>query len=102
MSHDGAWHEEIEIELREAEELSYNGTITMQEAKYEIYRDCLGFKDFKNFNGVRFSFKGIRIVMFKLKEQVNVDQLIDKQFFTYKRKFKKKGKLENIEINFKI
>ena len=37
---------------------------TMQEAKYEIFRDCLGFKDFKNFDGVRFSLKGIIIVTF--------------------------------------
>ena len=47
----------------------------MQEAKYDIFRDCLGFKDFKNFDGVRFSYKGIRIVTFKLKEQIDVDQL---------------------------
>ena len=46
VSHDGAWHEEIEIELRDSEDGSYNGTITMQEAKYEIFRDCLGFNVF--------------------------------------------------------
>ena len=59
---DGAWREEVEIELRDLNDESYNGTITMQEAKYDIFRDCLGFKDFKNFDGVRFSYKGIRIV----------------------------------------
>ena len=83
MSHDGAWHEEIEIELREAEELSYNGTITMQEAKYEIYRYCLGFKDFKNFDGVCFAYKGVRLVAFKLKEIILVDELIEIQPFEY-------------------
>ena len=51
---------EIEIELRDGEDESY----TMQEAKYEIFRDCLGFRDFKNFDGVRFSLKGIIIVTF--------------------------------------
>ena len=59
VHHDGAWREEIEIELRDQSNESYNGTITMQEAKYDIFRDCLGFKDFKNFDGVRFTFKGI-------------------------------------------
>ena len=57
----------------------------MQEAKYDIFRDCLGFKDFKNFDGVRFSYKGIRIVTFKLKEQIDVDELIGKQFSSFKK-----------------
>ena len=37
VTHDGAWREEIEIELRDAEDESYNGTITMQEAKHFIF-----------------------------------------------------------------
>ena len=61
---DGAWREEIEIELRDEKDESFGGS----EAKYDIYRDCIGFRDFKNFDGVRFSFKGIRLVTFKLKE----------------------------------
>ena len=62
----------------------------MQEAKHGIYRDCLGFKDFSNFDGVRFSYKGVRIVAFKLKDAIDVDQqLIGSQFFDYKRKVRK-------------
>ena len=57
-----------------------------QEAKHGIYRDCLGFKDFANFDGVRFAYKGVRIVAFKLKEAINVDQLIGKQYFDYNGK----------------
>ena len=40
---------------------NFTGTVTMAEAKHGIYRDCLGFVDFKNFDGVRFSYRGIRI-----------------------------------------
>ena len=46
----------------------------MQEAKHGIYRDCLGFKDFANFDGVRCAW--VRIVAFKLKEAIDVDDLI--------------------------
>ena len=53
---------QIEIELRHEDGESYTGTVTMQEAKYGIYRDGLGFQDFKNFDGVRYSFKGVRTV----------------------------------------
>ena len=48
VSNDGAWREEIEIELRDVKNESFKGTITMQVAKYDIFRDCHGFKDFKD------------------------------------------------------
>ena len=44
---------------------NFTGTVTMAEAKVGIYRDCLGFVNFKNFDGVRFSYRGIRIVILK-------------------------------------
>ena len=63
VSNDGAWREELEIELRHDDGQSYTGTVTMQEAKYGIYHDSLGFKDFKNFDGVRFAFIGVRTII---------------------------------------
>ena len=83
VTNDGAWREEIEIEMRNEDNESYIGTVTMTEAKHGIYRDGLGFRDFKNFDGVRFSFKGVRTVTFKLKQQIDVDKLIEKQFFEF-------------------
>ena len=74
----------------------------MTEAKHGIFRDCLGFRDFKNFDGVRFSFKGVRVVTFKLKDQMEIDTLIGKQFFDFKRTFKRNGKLESSIIKCKI
>ena len=66
VSHDGGWRDEIEIEMRNEDGESYTGSVTMTEAKHGIYRDGIGFKDFKNFDGVRFSYRGIRIVTYKL------------------------------------
>ena len=57
VSNDGAWRVEIKIEMRNEDGEDYNGTITMPEEKHSIYRDGLGFTDFKNFDGVRFSCK---------------------------------------------
>ena len=31
----------------------------MPEAKHDIYRDCLCFPDFSNFDGVRFAYKAV-------------------------------------------
>ena len=50
-----AWREEIEVKLRNEVGESYTWTVTMTKAKDGIYRDSLGFSDFKNFDGVRFS-----------------------------------------------
>ena len=60
---DGPYHDEIIVEINSLDGESYTGTVTMQEAKYGIYRDGLGFKEFKNFGGVRFAFKGVRTVV---------------------------------------
>ena len=94
VNNDGPGREEIEIELRHDDGESYTGTVTMQEAKYGIYRDGLGFRDFKNFFGVQFAFKGVRTVVLKLKEQINVDDLVENQYFDFKRSFKRLGKVE--------
>ena len=59
----------------------------MIEAKHGMNRDCLGFKDFRNFDGVKFSYKRIRIVTLKLKEKIEIDQLIGKQHFEFKGSF---------------
>ena len=45
VNHDRAWREEIEIEMSHEDGESYTGTITMTEAKRNIYRDGLGFPD---------------------------------------------------------
>ena len=66
------------------------------------YRDCLGFKDFKNFDGVRLAYKGVRIVAFKLKEAIAVDNLISMQFFDYKRRVKKNNVIVEQVIKCKI
>ena len=76
VTHYGAWREEIEIELGNEDGKSYNGTVTMTEAKDGMHRDYLGFCDFKNFDGVRFSYKGTCIVTLKLKDQIDIDKLI--------------------------
>ena len=93
----------IEIELISCDGEKFTGSLTMQEAKHGIFRDCLGFKDFKNFDGVRFAYKGVRMVAFKLKEAINVDDLIHIQYFDYKRRFKKNNKLmEQIKCMTKL
>ena len=37
VSNDGAWREEIEIEMRNEDGENFTGTVTMTEAKYGLY-----------------------------------------------------------------
>ena len=94
--------EEIEIEIGNSNGAQFTGTITMVEAKHGMYRDCLGFRDFSNFDGVRFAYKGRPLVTFKLKEPINVDTLYENRYFEFTRKSMKKGKLETTVIECKI
>ena len=72
IKNNGAMREEIKVELISSGGAKFTGSLTMQEAKHGIFRDCLGFKDFKNFDGVRFAYRGVQIVAVKLKEAINV------------------------------
>lgn len=94
--------EEIEVELKTINGLPFSGSVTMIEAKHGIYRDCLGFRDFKNFDGVRINYKGVLVVTFKLKEAINVDELFAIQNFQFKRKSKVQGRLIDQIIECKI
>ena len=37
VNSDGAWHEEIEIDMRDEDGGNFTGTVTMAEAKHGIY-----------------------------------------------------------------
>ena len=94
--------EEIEVELVSMNGQPFRGSITKLEAKHGIYRDCLGFKDFTNFDGVRLLFKGTYSATFKLKEQINVDEWYEKRLFDFNRRTKVNGKLEIVTIKCRI
>ena len=69
--------QEIEIGLMTLNGTKFIGTITPQEAKFTVFRDALGFNDFSNFDGVRFAFRGVPVVVFKLKTAINSILTID-------------------------
>ena len=81
----GHMRHEIKIGLMTLNGKKFIGTITPQEAKFIIYRESLGFPDFSNFDRVRFAYRGVPVVVFKLKTALNVDELIGIQNFEFKR-----------------
>ena len=92
LKNEGAMREEIEIEIQTINDKPFKCSITFTEAKHSIFKEALGFCDFRNFDGVRFGFKGIPLVIFKLKTPINVDELLCVQFFEFSRNYKRQGK----------
>ena len=86
VKNQGHMRQEIKIGLQTLNGNKFVGTTTPQEAKFSIYRDSLGFEDFSNFDGVRLAFRGVPVVVFKLKAAINVDELYALRNFEYKRK----------------
>ena len=73
--------QEIEIGFEKMNGAPFRGSITRQEAKNLIFKQCLGFEDFSNFDGARPGYKGMPIMVFKLKTAINVDELLSRQYF---------------------
>jgi hypothetical protein len=94
--HEGAWRDEIEVEIQTKNKKKFTGSITPIEAKHLIYKG-LGFTDHSNFDGVRINFKGKLIVTFKLIRPINIDELDTVEHFEFKRISTTNGK-RNEEI----
>jgi hypothetical protein len=97
-----AFRQEIEVALETLNGEEFRGTVTPQEAKFTVFRDCLGFPDFTNFDGVRLSYKAGPALVFKLKTAINVDELIGIQYFKFQRKSTRQGRLYMDTVGCKI
>ena len=90
--HDGAWRDEIEVEIQTKNKKKFTGTVTPIEAKHQIYIKGMGFDDHSNFDGVRINFKGKLIVTFKLLKPINIDELDAVEHFDFVRVSTANGK----------
>jgi hypothetical protein len=101
ISNNGGLREEIEVGPESMNGMPFRGTITRQEAKFNIFHDCLGL-DFENFDGVRFQYRGAPVLIFKLIKAINVDELQHIQYFDFKQKSSRNGRTHINIIKTKI
>ena len=102
VSNEKAMRQEIEIALETMNGETFRGSLTRTEVKHNIYRECLGFEDFENFDGVRFGFNRVPIIKIKLVTPINVDELYPIQHFVFKRKTSRQGRTHVDTIQCKI
>ena len=101
LNNDRAMREEIEVALESMNGNPFRGTITPQEAKHVIFKQCLGL-DLSIFDGARVGYKGMPVILFKLKSPINVDELFDSQHFDFRRKSSRQGRTHTDIISCKI
>ena len=91
----------MEIEIQTINDKPFKGSITRREAKHVIFKGILGFP-FSNFRGVRFRFKGVPIITLMMNEVFNMDDLANKEFFTFERTYDKQGQEVTDVVGCKI
>ena len=102
INNEGAMRKEIEVHFLTLNGEKFSGTVTRQEAKHIIFKDCLGFGDFTNFGGARVGYKGSPTVTFLLNTAVNVDEFYPMQRFEFHRKSTRQGRSHTDIIGCKI
>jgi hypothetical protein len=98
---DGAFRDEIVIEIQTLDNQPFKGTITQKEARKTIFEEILGFKQ-EDLIGFYFAYSGCPMVTFKLKEQFNIDSLESFQVFKLERKIKIQNLEKTVTLQCKI
>ena len=78
------YKDEVVVEILLLNGEKYFGTITPAEARRTIFEQALGLNQ-SNLAGITIGFNRGRIVTFKLKQQIDVDQLYEKEYFEFER-----------------
>jgi hypothetical protein len=81
---DSVFYEEINIQLITINGPKLSGSIACQDASHILFKECLEFGKSSNFDGVRYGFKVVLVVTFKLKLAISVHELISLHYFEFK------------------
>ena len=82
--------DDITVEIQKINGKPFKGQLTFNEAKDGIFADCLDL-NIKLIHGIRFRFNTFPTIKYKLKEQINVDELHNREYFEFNRHYKMKG-----------
>jgi hypothetical protein len=98
---EGAMRDEITVEIQTMNGKPFKGSLTFHEALEGIYIKCLEL-DRQLLHGIRFRFSGCPLVKYKLKEQINIDELQRNEYFEFYRNYTAKGEQKHDTFGCKI
>jgi hypothetical protein len=82
LINDGAMRKEIEVHFLTLNGEKFSGSVSPEEAKHNVFRECLGFADFSNLGGACVSYKGAQTITFLLNNVINMDELYHSARYT--------------------
>ena len=82
---DGAFRDELVVEIMTLNDRPFYGTVTNTEARSVIFEKSLGFEP-DALASITIGFNRGRIITYKLKQQINIDLLHGHEFFNFMRK----------------
>jgi hypothetical protein len=87
---EGCMRDVLNIAVLSRNEEEYRGTVTYNEAKYEIFLKCLDLPE-ELLHGIKIQFGKGPNISFKLTEQIDVDDLSELEFFEFERQITANG-----------
>ena len=91
----------LTVECSKINGKDFKGTITYTEATVKIYQDKFGLQA-DNLHSIKMSFSTCRVVSFKLRSQINIDEMAEKEAFTIERCFMEGDEIKRHEITCKL
>ena len=86
----GSMRDDITVEIQTINGKPFKGSLTVDEAKNGIFVKCLELNP-GLLHGLRFNYSGCPVVKFKLKEQIDIDQLHRLEYFEFYRRYSAQG-----------
>ena len=86
----GSFRDEIVVEIKTIDDVPYRGTITIQEAIKTIFIGAMGFHK-ESLGSLTIGYSMGRIVTYKLKDQIDIDQLASIEAFSFNRSSKRQS-----------
>ena len=82
---EGCMRDVITVEVETKDRENYRGTVTYEEAKYQIFIGVLELPE-ELLHGVKIQFGEGPTISYKLTEQIDVDTLVGSEYFQFERK----------------
>ena len=98
---EGGMRDVITVECQKINGEDFRGTITYTEATLKIFQNKLGLPN-DILHSVKMSFSKCRLVSFKLKKQVNIDEMLDRENFELERSYMQDNLIKTDTITCKI
>ena len=97
----GGLRDVLTVECLKLNGEDFKGTITYTEATMKIFQQGLGLSA-SILHSVKMSFNKCRIVSFKLKKQINIDELVEMENFEMKRSYMQDNNIKTDVISCRI